>query len=372
MADRLLVGTHKGLFRIKRVDEGRWEIERSWFLGDPVSTVLAVPGTGHIHAALDLGHFGVKMQHSRDGGDNWNEAPVPAYPDKPDGLEDKDPFRGLEIPWSTQKIWSLAAGMPGELWCGVIPGGLFRSADGGESWALMRALWDDPRRRQWMGGGYDFAGIHSILVDPRDPAHVTVGVSVGGVWTTIDSGAHWELIGEGLRSAYMPPDQAADPLTQDPHRIVHCPASPDRLWMQHHNGIFVSDDGGRHWRELHDVLPSGFGFAVAAHPAEPDTAWFVPAQKDEQRIPVDGRLVVTRTRNGGERFEILATGLPQAHAYDLVYRHALAVDEQGERLAFGSTTGSLWVSEDQGDAWQAISHHLPPVLCVQFQQSTSD
>lgn len=149
--------------------------------------------------------------------------------------------------------------------------------------------------------------------------------------------------------------------------MVHCPASPDRLWMQHHNGIFVSDDGGRCWRELEDVHPSGFGFAVAVHPTDPDTAWFVPAQKDEQRIPVDGRLVVTRTRNGGERFEVLATGLPQTHAYDLVYRHALAVDDQGERLAFGSTTGSLWVSEDQGDAWQAISHHLPPILCVQFQ-----
>ncbi|MBV2093430.1 MAG: hypothetical protein AB2591_08190 [Candidatus Thiodiazotropha sp.] len=165
----------------------------------------------------------------------------------------------------------------------------------------------------------------------------------------------------------MPPEQAADPLTQDPHRIVHCPAHPDRLWMQHHNGIFLSDDAGRRWRELEDVPPSGFGFAAAVHPTDPDTAWFVPAQRDEQRIPVDGRLVVTRTRNAGEHFDILDTGLPQSHAYDLVYRHALAVEDGGERLAIGTTAGSLWVSEDQGDTWLPVSHRLPPIFCLQFQ-----
>lgn len=367
MGNRLLVGTRKGLFRVARVGEGRWEIEHSWFLGDPVSMVLAEPGGERLHAALDLGHFGVKMQRSEDGGVSWREAPAPAYPEKPEGLEERDPFRGLEIPWSTQLIWSLEAGGPDELWCGVVPGGLFRSSDGGDSWTLMRALWDDPRRLQWMGGGYDFAGIHSILVDPRDPARVTVAVSVGGVWTSGDSGDNWELIGEGLRNVYMPPEQAGDPLTQDPHRLVQCPARPERCWMQHHNGIFLSDDGGRQWSELQSVPPSSFGFAVVVHPADPDTAWFVPATKDEQRIPVDGRLVVTRTRDGGGHFDALDRGLPQTHAYDLVYRHGLAIDDQGERLAFGSTTGSLWVSEDQGDAWQAVSHHLPPVLCVQFE-----
>jgi hypothetical protein len=124
------------------------------------------------------------------------------------------------------------------MWCGVIPGGLFHSLDRGDSWSLIRALWDEPRRQKWVGGGYDFAGIHSILVDPSDPAHVTVAVSVGGVWTSRDRGEHWSLIGSGLRNAYMPPDLAGDPLFQDAHRIVHCPAHPERLWMQHPNGIF--------------------------------------------------------------------------------------------------------------------------------------
>jgi len=329
--------------------------------------ICAEPRGRRIHAALDLGHFGVKMQRSGDGGETWSEVPAPAFPPKPEGLEDKDPMRGLDLPWNTQLIWALEAGSPDELWCGVIPGGLFRSEDGGDSWVLVRSLWDEPRRRKWVGGGFDFAGIHSILVDPRDPAHVTVGVSVGGVWTTRDSGAHWELIGAGLRAAYMPPDMVEEPLAQDPHRIVHCPTDPDRLWMQHHNGIFRSDDGGENWRELQNVPLSTFGFAVAVHPTEPDTAWFIPATKDEQRIPVDARVVVTRTRDGGEHFDVLTRGLPDEPAYDLVYRHALDVSGDGERLAFGSTTGSLWVSEDEVESWQAVSKHLPPVACVRFE-----
>ena len=320
-----------------------------------------------IHAALDLGHFGVKLHRSEDAGESWSEAAVPVFPPKPDDIEDKDPMRGIDLPWSTQMIWSLETAGAGELWCGVIPGGLFRSIDGGDSWNLVRALWDDPRRRKWVGGGFDFAGIHSILVDPRDPAHVTVGVSVGGVWTTRDAGANWELIGAGLRNAYMPPELADDPLSQDAHRIVHCPAQPDRLWMQHHNGIFRSDNGGENWQELLDVPPSVFGFAVAVHPTDPDTAWFVPAIKDEQRVPVDARVVVTRTRDAGRTFEVLNQGLPDKNAYDLVYRHALDVAGNGAQLAFGSTTGSLWVSEDQGDSWQTVSEHLPPVHCVRFE-----
>jgi hypothetical protein len=367
MSDRFLVGTHKGLFRCERDGAGHWGITRSWLLGDPVNLVLPEPGGRRIHAALDLGHFGVKLRRSEDGGETWAEAVVPAYPPKPEGFEDRDPMRGLDIPWSTRLIWSLEVGCPGELWCGTLPGGLFRSTDGGETWELIRSLWDDPRRQKWVGGGYDFAGIHSILVDPRDPHHVTIAVSCGGVWTTRDSGSTWELIGEGLRNAYMPPGMEGDPLAQDAHRVVQCPAHPDRLWMQHHNGIFLSDDGGAHWRELTDVPPSSFGFAVVVHPEDPDTAWFVPATKDEQRFPVDARLVATRTRDGGRSFQVLDRGLPQVPAYDLIYRHALDLSGDGQRLAFGSTTGSLWVSEDQGDTWQTVSNHLPPIACVRFE-----
>lgn len=137
-------------------------------------------------------------------------------------------------------------------------------------------------------------------------------------------------------------------------------------WAQHHNCVFRSTDGAASWREITDILPSTFGFAVAVHPGDPDTAWLVPGVSDEHRIPPDGHVVVNRTRDGGTSFETLRRGLPQEHAYDLTYRHALDVDETGDRLAFGTTTGTLWVSEDQGDAWQTASSHLPPVYCVRF------
>jgi hypothetical protein len=145
-----------------------------------------------------------------------------------------------------------------------------------------------------------------------------------------------------------------------------CRARPDTLYAQHHNGIFKSTDGARKWTEVTQAGPSTFGFAVAVHPEQPDTAWFIPAVKDETRIPVGGKLVVTRTRDGCKSFEVLSKGLPQQDAYDLVFRHALDIDGSGNRLAFGSTTGGLWVSDDQGDSWQAVSEHLPPIDCVRF------
>jgi photosystem II stability/assembly factor-like uncharacterized protein len=148
--------------------------------------------------------------------------------------------------------------------------------------------------------------------------------------------------------------------------MVQCPAQPDVLWVQHHNGIFRSTSGGRSWTEIESATPSRFGFAVAVHPRDGDTAWFVPAIKDEHRIPVAGQVVVTRTRDGGKSFEVLRKGLPQEHAYDLTFRHALDIDPSGDRLAFGTTTGSVWVSEDQGDSWQAVSEHLPPVHALRF------
>ena len=169
-----------------------------------------------------------------------------------------------------------------------LPGGLFRSEDGGDSWQLMRSLWDRPERKQWSGGGADLPGIHSVVVDPRDSRHVALGVSTGGVWITDDDGETWQLGGKGLRAEYLPPENAGELVRQDVHRVVTCAAQPDVLWLQHHNGIFRSEDFGLTWKEITNVAPSAFGFTVAAHPRRPGTAWFVPAIKDEQRIPAEG------------------------------------------------------------------------------------
>ncbi|HJW09582.1 MAG TPA: hypothetical protein VJ483_08115 [Holophagaceae bacterium] len=367
MSDTILVSTRKGLFTLARKG-GAWSIDRVSFLGDNISLAFADPRDGAWYAALDHGHFGNKLQRSEDRGATWTEIGVPAYPEPPEGYVEKD-FFGREVQWKLLRIWALESGGPDRkdrLWAGTIPGGLFKSEDRGATWTLCRSLWDDPRRVKWSGGGADFAGLHSICVDPRDSDHVTVAVSTGGVWETKDAGGSWELLGKGLRAEYMPPDQAHDPLMQDVHHLVRCPASPDVFYIQHHNGVFRSTDGARTFTEIKEVKPAVFGFAVVVHPKDPDTAWFVPATKDEKRIPVDGKVVVARTRDGAKTFEVLRKGLPQEHAYDLVLRHAMDIDASGQRIAFGSSTGSLWVTEDGGDSWQTVSEHLPPVYAVHF------
>jgi hypothetical protein len=365
LSDRLVVSTRKGLFWVERGRAG-WRIAGADFLGDNVTLALSDPVSGHDYAALNHGHFGAKL-HRRSGG-GWEEIAAPAYPPKPEGLVDRDGW-GKDIPYSLIDIFALETGGPeqeGLLWCGTIPGGLFRSPDHGETWELVRSLWDDPKRQQWMGGGMEWPAVHSICVDPRDSRIVRIAISCGGVWETRDGGGTWTCRADGMFAAYLPPDMGRDPNTQDPHRLVQSPSAPDRLWVQHHNGIFRSNDASASWSEIVGVEPSSFGFAVAVHPRDPDTAWFVPAIKDERRIPVDGKLVVTRTRDAGRTFQILRDGLPQSHAYDVVYRHALAVDDSGDRLAFATTTGGLYVSEDQGDRWREVSHTLPPAHAVQF------
>ncbi len=367
MANKLLVGTRKGVFTAAKSGSS-WQITEGSLLGDPVS-ILLVDDAGAVHAAQQLGHFGVKIKRSTDGGASWQERAVPVYPPKPDDLEDVDPGRRTPIPWDLKSVWSLERGhpsRPGEIWCGTIPGGLFKSEDYGDSWSLVDSLWNHEDRRAWFGGGADYPGIHSVIVDPADPDTVRIGVSCGGIWISEDRGANWSCRGEGMRAAYMPPDQAMNPKIQDPHRVVSCASSPERLWIQHHNGIFKSSDGGQTCEEVFCENPSSFGFAAAVHPEDPEMAWFVPGTKDDARYPVDGRLVVTRTRDGGKTFDTLTNGLPQAHSYDLVYRHGLDIDSSGNCLAFGSTTGNLWISENQGDAWAQISGFLPPIYCVRF------
>ncbi|WP_062794345.1 WD40/YVTN/BNR-like repeat-containing protein, partial [Cupriavidus metallidurans] len=283
MSDRLLVATRKGLFVLQADGKGGWTLGEPHFIGEPVNMVLADRRDGSLYAALNLGHFGVKLHRRRAGMDDWEECAVPVYPPQPadehagGGANDASATAPIppSPPWSLQQIWSLETGggdEPGVLWAGTIPGGLFRSDDGGDTWVLNRTLWDRPERRGWFGGGYDAPGIHSVMVDPRDSRHVTIGVSCGGVWQTSDGGATWQLTADGMEADYMPPEQRGDANTQDPHRVVQCAANPDVLWTQHHCAIFRSTDGAMQWHRI-EAQPSSFGFAVAVHPHEPDTAW---------------------------------------------------------------------------------------------------
>jgi hypothetical protein len=358
MANVLHVASRKGLFRFRRKGKG-WAADGApAFLGEPVTAMLADGRSGALYAVLRTGQFGVKLHRSDDDGKKWRELPAPAFPEA---------AAGAEAAPAVDMVWTLAPGgddRAGALWAGTLPGALFRSADGGDSWSLVESLWNEPRRKEWQGGGYDLPGIHSVLVDPRNSRRLTIGVSTGGVWRSDDDGKTWRLAGKGLRAEYMPPTMAYDQLFQDSHRLAHCAAKPDVVWCQHHNGIFRSEDGGDTFAEIKDVEPSVFGFAVAAHPKDANTAWFAPAVKDECRVPVGGKLVVTRTGDGGNSFKAFGKGLPAQGCYDLIYRHALAVDDAGKSLAMGSTTGNLWTSDDGGETWAGVAGHLPPIAQV--------
>jgi hypothetical protein len=377
MTDRAWITTRKGLVELRRGPTNAWGLHRTHFLGDPVTAVLPPADGRPLIAALNLGHFGVKLHASDDGGDHWREVATPTYPPQPPDLapppRPDDPiFADLPpptvVPWKLVQVWTLEGQGP-TVWAGTLPGGLFRSDDGGASWALDRGLWDEPSRSEWFGGGYDVPGLHSVCPHPQRPGELIVGISSGGAWLNPRQGAPgsaWAVRCSGLKAAYMPPERAEDPRVQDPHRIVRCAAQPEVLWCQHHNGIWRSTDNATHWVEITSAPVSNFGFAVAAHPRDPLTAWFVPAVKDERRVPVDGALVVQRTRDGGASFEVLRQGLPQRDSFDLVYRHGLDVDDRGESLLMGSTTGHLWASDDAGEHWTLALGHLPPIAGVRF------
>lgn len=361
MSERALISTRKGLFELHR-NGARWDIGPVHFLGEPVSIALADARDGTLYAALNLGHFGVKLHRKDAGSDAWTEIAAPAYPPKPEDSTDT-------VEWKNKLIWALEAGgadEPGVLWAGTLPGGLFRSGDRGSSWELVRSLWDVPERSNWFGGGYDVPGIHSISVDPRNSKQILVGVSCGGAWRTVDGGESWNVSSTGMRADYMPPEMNENEAVQDPHRIMRCEGSPDVLWCQHHNGMWRSENGGQRWTEITGVPVSNFGFAVAAHPRDGNTAWYAPAEADQRRVPVGAAMAVTRTTDGGKTFTVLRNGLPQQHCYDLVYRHGLAVDDDGTSLLMGSTSGGLWATSDAGDNWTTISTTLPPVYAVRF------
>jgi len=354
MASDLFIGTRKGLFKFERID-GRWQQTYAGFLGAPVTAVLTDPRSGYWYAALSHGHFGAKLHRSTNRGATWDELAMPTLPKS----EDK------EAP-SVNQIWALEAGgpdRPGRLWAGTLPAALFRNDQNGEGeWELVEGLWNLPERSQWFGGGSDDSALHTVCVDPRKSDRIAIAVSCGGVWRSEDAGQSWACRSKGLFAEYMPPERREDPNIQDVHRMTQCRERPDHFWCQHHNGVFFSTNDLESW----ESAGPRFGFGVAVHPDDPAKAWFVPAIKDELRVPKDGRFVAARTRDGAKSFEDLAHGLPTGPSYDLVLRHALDIDHDGDMLAFGSTTGNLYVTEDQGERWHPVTHHLPPIYVVRF------
>jgi photosystem II stability/assembly factor-like uncharacterized protein len=278
------------------------------------------------------------------------------------------------------KLWYMAFGPSGRVYVGTIPGGLFVSDDGGESFELNRPLWshesrggdlfagDGTGKTDWFGtpaseGGEFAPGIHSISVDPRDPDRVLVAVSTAGVLETADGGKTWRGRNKGMLNDYLP-NPAAE-WGHDPHFVERSLGQPDHVWQQNHSGVFYSADNAATWKKVSQPeVGVHFGFPVAVDDEDGRVAWLVPGRSDFQRMAIDGGLFVARTEDGGESWQQLREGLPQENAYDVVYRHALA--NRGSTLAFGSTTGNLYVSDNRGDSWQTIANNLPPIYSVRF------
>ncbi len=354
----LILGTRKGLLILKPRRRG-WQLETEAFAGISVSYAMRDPRTNVLWACLDTDHWGPKLQRSRDGGETWEEVPAPRYPSGAQVAENS--------PAKLNYLWVLAPGganEPERLYAGTDPGGLFVSHDGGEHYELVTGLWNHPSRPgHWFGGGRNDPGIHSVIVDPRNHQRVLVGISCGGVFETTDGGENWQPRNSGLLATFLPDPHAE--VGHDPHLLAMCAQAPDVLWQQNHCGVFRSEDGGRMWRDVSEKDgPAVFGFAIAADPDDPNRAWVVPAVSDELRLPVDRALCVSRTDDGGQSWTTFRRGLPQEGCYDLVYRHGL--DLSGETLAFGTTTGNLFVSEDGGEGWICVGQHFPPIASVRF------
>jgi len=359
MRENVLLGTRKGLIVLARSSNG-WNVVGEHFVGAQVTYAVVDHRTGRWWACLEHGHWGIKLHRSDDRGATWEEVPAPKYPDGSEISEGK--------PASTKYLWVLepgGSGQPQRLYLGTIPGGLFVSDDSGSSWSLHLPLWNHPSRPSWFGGGMDEAGIHSILVDPRDSRHIFVGVSCAGVFETRNGGETWAPRNSGCRADFLPDPEAE--IGQDPHSVAMCADHPDVLWQQNHCGVYRSNNAGEQWETISqsdDESPVHFGFVVSADPSNPDEAWIVPAVSDEQRIAVDRALCVCHTLDGGKTWQTYRQGLPQKNCYDFVFRHGLDVD--GDRLLFGTATGATFSSDDRGQTWQAVAPHLPPVYSVRF------
>ncbi len=390
MPDQILLGTKKGTLILDR-KAGRWTPRPIAHAGMSISYAARDPRDGTLWAAMDHAHWGPKLSRSKDDGATWEHLSQLAYPKGARFVEqhlptpDQDPSAEKPTTYKDAallKVWVLAFGGPaGTIHAGTLPGGLFTSHDGGGSWELNLPLWNHESRggdlfagpatsrNDWggtpaaMAYGEFVPGIHSIIVDPRDSNHLYVGVSSAGVLESTDGGKSWRGANRGMLNDYLPNPEAE--WGHDPHFVTQCPGQPERLWQQNHTGIFTSEDGAKTWKRVsrQDVAVH-FGFPIAADERDGRTAWVVPAKGDDERMAIGGGLFVARTQDGGATWQSFREGLPQEHAYDVVYRHAL--DARADCVCFGTTTGNVYVSEDRGETWRCIGTNFPPVHSVRF------
>jgi hypothetical protein len=359
MADKFLAGTSKGLVIIDEAKD-QWNISGVQFEGLPISLLYVDERSGMWWTGISHRHWGEKLHFSADKGKTWTEAATPNF---------RNYFYRPGQPASLKRLWTMQHGgrdRPGCLWLGTEPAGLFFSGDNGNSWQLTESLWSHPSRlddQQWFGAGKDFPFIHSIVLDPTDSNHIYIAVSCAGVFESKDTGKNWQSKNKGLIAAYLPRPDAE--VGHDPHRMMLCQAHPSVIWQQNHCGIFRTENGGENWAMVSgkDGFPN-YGFALAIDDDDPQTAWVIPAQSDEMRIPVDLRLTVCKTIDGGKNWVSVSQGLPNHFSFDIVLRHAFA--KYGNTLACGSNNGNIYLSDIRNESWVTVARNLSMVNCIAF------
>jgi hypothetical protein len=350
----LMIGTTKGAFLARSTAQrSRWELAGPYFHGHGVYALAYDGRAGRRRLwAATTNYWGTFLRSSDDFGRTWTN-PLEANVRFP-----------ADCGGSLKNVWQLLISChdPELMYCGAEPAALFESRDAGASWTLVRGLFDHPHRPRWVPGNGGLA-LHTIVEDPTAPGKLYVAISAGGVYRTEDGGHTWTACNKGIRVVYQP--ERFPEFGQCVHKIVMHPDRPDRLFLQNHWGLYRSDDGGGSWQDVADGVPSDFGFAMAVHTHNPDCVYVLPVESDEFRCTPEGRLRVFRTRNAGSSWEPLARGLPQKGAYETVLRDGMCVDAYDPLgIYFGTRSGQVFGSNDEGKTWKQIVGGLPSIVCV--------
>jgi photosystem II stability/assembly factor-like uncharacterized protein len=385
---RALVGTKKGAFILTSDGKrDKWEVEGPHFTGWEIYHMKGSPvDPNRIYASQTSGWFGQIIQRSSDGGKTW-ETPGGGPGKSPQGwptgesnkfVYDTSPetgkpltthqfYDGTQHPWEFKRVWHLEPSLTDAetVYAGVEDAAIFRSTDGAKSWQELPGLRGHGTGPKWQPGAGGMC-LHTIILDPSNPNRIWIAISAAGAFRTDDGGITWKPINKGLKSNYIPDAEAE--IGHCVHHIAMNPKRPGVLFMQKHWDVMRSDNAGDQWTEVSGNLPTDFGFAIDVHAHEPETIYVVPIKSDSEHFPPDGKLRVYRSKTGGNEWEPLTKGLPQANCYVDILRDAMAVDTLDEcGIYFGTTGGQVYCSADAGDTWSAIVEHLPPVLSVEVQ-----
>jgi photosystem II stability/assembly factor-like uncharacterized protein len=364
---RVLVGTRKGAFTLSADGKReQWDVSGPFFGGWEMYHLKGSPvDPDRIYASQTSGWFGQTIQRSDDGGQTWQ--PVGnnfAYEGVPGTHQWYD---GTPRPWEFKRVWHLEPSLtdPDTVYAGVEDAALFKTSDGGQSWTELKGLREHGSGPKWQPGAGGMC-LHTILLDPTNPDRMHIAISAAGAFRTDDGGTTWQPVNRGLKSSGIPQEEAE--VGHCVHHIARHPSRPEVLFMQKHWDVMRSDDGAQSWYEVSGNLPSDFGFVIDVHAHEPETIYVVPIKSDGEHYPPDGMLRVYRSRSGGNEWEALCNGLPQANCYVNVLRDAMSVDSLDEcGIYFGTSGGDVYVSPDAGDSWRPIVSNLPAVLSVEVQ-----